>query len=627
MVSVHQERRDFTLFRLKRCVLGVMVVLFLIFNEIRPGSCQGEISLQVMSPDATNFPVISLMFELDGLVEEVPGWLEADQVQVVEAGQPVPVLSLTQDQKGIYFSLAINGGRDLDIRDPSGLSVFDKLRDVLVDWAAGRSSAQEDAWSLITSEGPQVTHLPDAEEWISALKNYQPDFRNMTPQLTSLETALAVAQERVVPFGVDKALLYITPPPTPEQILSLNDLALQASKEGIMINVWMIGDAYFLTNQQGDALINLASATGGDFFHYTGTDPIPDPETYISSLSLVYTLAYASSITEAGTYPVEINVNIAGDTISGKSAPFYIDVQPPKPVLLTSASVITRRPESSSETNQSGYFPDTHPIEFMVEFPDGYEREIVVSRLYVDERLADIRSEPPFNVLSWRLIGLISSGTSTVQVEVEDSLGLIGRTIKIPVEIEVIQPTPEPDNSGLKIGWWIIGGLVVSALVLFLVWLLRRLWQRKKTQPARRIDTKGMHIDLRDKSASRVRQWEARAALLPLGMLEEDWETSAHFITQKGLTVGSEPSQSSLVLSNADISAKHAQLFWKEDAFWVMSLHAENDLWVNYNRIGTQPVRLQSGDLIHFATVGFRFKMLGSADSSHLRIEPYQPRL
>ena len=627
MVSVHQERRDFTLFRLKRCVLGVMVVLFLIFNEIRPGSCQGEISLQVMSPDATNFPVISLMFELDGLVEEDPGWLEADQVQVVEAGQPVPVLSLTQDQKGIYFSLAINGGRDLDIRDPSGLSVFDKLRDVLVDWAAGRSSAQEDAWSLITSEGPQVTHLPDAEEWISALKNYQPDFRNMTPQLTSLETALAVAQERVVPFGVDKALLYITPPPTPEQILSLNDLALQASKEGIIINVWMIGDAYFLTNQQGDALINLASATGGDFFHYTGTDPIPDPETYISSLSLVYTLAYASSITEAGTYPVEINVNIAGDTISGKSAPFYIDVQPPKPVLLTSASVITRRPESSSETNQSGYFPDTHPIEFMVEFPDGYEREIVVSRLYVDERLADIRSEPPFNVLSWRLIGLISSGTSTVQVEVEDSLGLIGRTIKIPVEIEVIQPTPEPDNSGLKIGWWIIGGLVVSALVLFLVWLLRRLWQRKKTQPARRIDTKGMHIDLRDKSASRVRQWEARAALLPLGMLEEDWETSAHFITQKGLTVGREPLQSSLVLSNADISAKHAQLFWKEDAFWVMSLHAENDLWVNYNRIGTQPVRLQSGDLIHFATVGFRFKMLGSADSSHLRIEPYQPRL
>lgn len=627
MVSVHQERRDFTLFRLKRCVLGVMVVLFLIFNEIRPGSCQGEISLQVMSPDATNFPVISLMFELDGLVEEDPGWLEADQVQVVEAGQPVPVLSLTQDQKGIYFSLAINGGRDLDIRDPSGLSVFDKLRDVLVDWAAGRSSAQEDAWSLITSEGPQVTHLPDAEEWISALKNYQPDFRNMTPQLTSLETALAVAQERVVPFGVDKALLYITPPPTPEQILSLNDLALQASKEGIIINVWMIGDAYFLTNQQGDALINLASATGGDFFHYTGTDPIPDPETYISSLSLVYTLAYASSITEAGTYPVEINVNIAGDTISGKSAPFYIDVQPPKPVLLTSASVITRRPESSSETNQSGYFPDTHPIEFMVEFPDGYEREIVVSRLYVDERLADIRSEPPFNVLSWRLIGLISSGTSTVQVEVEDSLGLIGRTIKIPVEIEVIQPTPEPDNSGLKIGWWIIGGLVVSALVLFLVWLLRRLWQRKKTQPARRIDTKGMHIDLRDKSASRVRQWEARAALLPLGMLEEDWETSAHFITQKGLTVGREPLQSSLVLSNADISAKHAQLFWKEDAFWVMSLHAENDLWVNYNRIGTQPVRLQSGDLIHFATVGFRFKMLGSADSSHLRIEPYQPQL
>ena len=79
-------------------------------------------------------------------------------------------------------------------------------------------------------------------------------FRSMTPDLVSLELALRLSEERVVPFGVDKALLYITPADTRGNH-SLLTLAEQPArlKSRCMCGCWAKNS---FNNDQGRALIN-----------------------------------------------------------------------------------------------------------------------------------------------------------------------------------------------------------------------------------------------------------------------------------------------------------------------------------------------------------------------------------
>ena len=102
----------------------------------------------------------------------------------------------------------------------------------------------------MTNEGLGIADASEAVSWITALDAYQPNLRQLEPGLTSLQEAIQMLQQAEATFGVDKALLYLTPPPTPDQITGVNTLAEQARQAGIQVNVWMVGEAYYLTNDQ-----------------------------------------------------------------------------------------------------------------------------------------------------------------------------------------------------------------------------------------------------------------------------------------------------------------------------------------------------------------------------------------
>ena len=619
------DRMIFSFFRENRYFFAGLILILVSSIHIYSAVGQTEKTLEVLPPDTENFPTMTITFRMVGVNKTQEFGLQVDDLQVIEDEEPVPVTALSEEKKGVSFTLVINGTRDLDIRDSSGVSIYEKLSSSLVNWASTRETRPGDAWSFVTAEGPITRHVPESSSWVSALQDYQPDFRNMTSDLNSLETGLRLTKNRIVPFGVDKVLLYITPPPAPDQISGIRDLTQEAIRGNIHVFVWMVGDPYFLTNEQGQSLVEMSAATRGEFFHFTGENPIPDPQDYLSPLSFVYTLTYESGIRERSTYPVRVDADIEGETISGESTPFYIDIQPPNPILLSPPSTITRQPQPVNENGQQGYFPDRYVLDVVVGFPDGYEREIVASRLFVDGRLEDIRSEPPFEVLSWDLSGYVSAREHTIQVEVEDALGLSARTIETPVQIAVVDAGSEVQSSGRRMAWIIVGSILLSAFVLFVIWLLQRWWVRSKPLNVRGFLSNLNPLEHSVKLGSA--KWEAKAALLPMGILEENWEGESHFITLKGLTIGSNPAKSDLVLEGTDVADVQANLFWKEDAFWLTNLSPSNGTWLNYERIGTEPVRIQTGDSLHFGTVGFRFTLLEKPETSRIRIKSYEPLL
>lgn len=584
-------------------------------------------SLTVLPPDDAAFPILSVQFKVNNDSGMSIEDLDLEDLSVFENGRRVTALALVQQQAGVHFTLAINGDRRFDLRDAQGNSPYQGISAVLSDWVGWRRFGPEDTLTLVTQQSIPVRNTIDRNAWMEALENYQPEFRAMVPDLVSLETALRLAEERVVPFGVDKVLLYITPPPLHEEISAMNTLTEVARSAGIQVNVWMLGEEFFLTNAQGGALIDLAARTEGEFFYLTETENLPDPETYLQGLGVTYTLQFESGIRETGTYTIQVTADLPGGELRGESGEFYIDVQPPKPILLSPPAVILREPPRNWEGDLDALIPASQVIEFLLEFPDHNPRDLVISRLYVDGQVVDQQDEAPFTNLTWDLTSLVEPGEHILYVEVEDSLGLAGETILTPIQIEVYLPEPEMPLSNQQVGTIVIGVVLTATVILLIIWMTRHFLQGKI---AHRMAKKFFNVRRKPGTAGYMgleHSGGLYATLIPLEDPSVDLENKTIPITRSQTAFGSDPERVDQVLEGEDIAELHARLRVKDGRFWLNDVGSESGTWVNYALIGREPVQLHPGDLIHFGILGFRFTMIDIASPPVATVSKYEPIL
>jgi hypothetical protein len=585
---------------------------------------QDEGELLIQAPITEDFPEVSIRFKLQSPGTPPGSMLTLEQIRAYENEQKVKLLALDQERIGIHFTLALNGGSIFGFYDSNGVSNYEKIKSALSEWAQTRVSAPKDAWSFVVREGVIASHLPSIDEWVDSFEHYQTSFRSTEPDLSSLEEALNSARNRVVPFGVDKVLLYITPVPKPEQIGRINELAQGARQAGIRVNVWMVGDPYFLTNDQGKSLIELANLTGGQLFNYTGEEALPDPEVYLMSLGYLYQLTYQSEIRETGTFPFRMEVDLPDTTLTGESASFYLQISPPHPILISPPQEVARTYVSKGESGDGAWHPDLLRLNFMVEFPDHFEREIVASRLYVDGRLEDTRNEPPFDFLTWELADLLETGEYAVQVEVEDQLGLSDRTILIPIQIVVVEPEAPASISGEQIGKILAGGLCLVALIVLLIWGLRRfIAKRKEPESAPLKEEIEVNLPLREAKGT-----ICKAQLIPQDLEFGQDRKGILLITQDGLAIGPDLLGGGDREVNApNVDDTCAEIILKDGAFWLKDRASTRGTWVNYTQIGAEPVKLYTGDQIHFGDVGYRFKICDEDRPDAVTVETYEPLL
>jgi pSer/pThr/pTyr-binding forkhead associated (FHA) protein len=91
------------------------------------------------------------------------------------------------------------------------------------------------------------------------------------------------------------------------------------------------------------------------------------------------------------------------------------------------------------------------------------------------------------------------------------------------------------------------------------------------------------------------------------------------------MTFGSNPQQASCVLAFPGIDELHARLYVDPQGNYILlDAGSVAGTWVNYCPVPQSGVRLEHGDLVHFAQAAFRFELAAPAHVRQPQVELYQ---
>jgi hypothetical protein len=490
-----------------------------------------------------------------------------------------------------------------------------------------------------------------------------------------------------------RLILFITPPPEGDFSAGLEAIVARARQLGIRISVWLVTSPELFTSAGAAQLQELANETGGNFFAYSGIEPVPNPEELIAPMRAIYHLEYDSRLSSSGPHQVAAEVRLEGfdptqTAAEGETAapagvltppqPIDINIQPPNPIFIEPPDEIRRESRGEGENGEPILTPREQTLEVLVEFPDGFQRQVVTMTLYVDGQAVAVDSEPPFQQITWDLKDYIEDGAHNVRVEAVDSLGLRSSSREIPVRI-IVRTTPRSllamlaRNATLFAGLSIVLSGAVLALVLILggrihpgqgpggwrkagwlgrlsgrarkgyqsdpvtqpvrgaypasgalpprtAWLKRGRPEDQKTRPSQANTVPAArhfsHWMGRLQRHPRQDQTNAHASLARLAETEQATVPTPIPITGDQVIFGKDPARVSLVLSDPSIEPVHACLRLVEGVYRISDEGTTAGTWVNYTPVSKEGATLEHGDLIHIGRIGFRFSV---REPAHVR--------
>lgn len=552
--------------------------------------------------------------------------LKPQAFTVIEAEQSLPVEEAQAQRPGLHVAVAINPGRAFAVRDASGvprqLYIFYQLQ----TWLEQEQRGHHDL-SLLTLHGPTLPHTDDPLALLDALTDYfaaQGDaFREMTPELTPLVHAITQVAGPSPRPGMGRVVLFIT---APVEDLKPEDLDLpraRAQKAHVRIWVWLVAPPSEAHSPQGNAWARLAEDTAGQFLVFSGQEVLPDLKTAFARLDGVYRLVYTTAQTKPGAYPVRVTVDSPYGPLHTGEATLDLNLAPPQVRWLVPPSEVTRRPARPGQP-LSAWPPTEQRLEVAVTFPDGVNRALRRSALWVDGEKVAEHTQPPFERFMWDLTGYTATETHTLQIEVEDALGLVGASPQVEVTVRVVEPapgpgtpsptapltaaaptptaTPHPPSAGAMtpLGKAVVwGSALVAGLVLFAAlwwaWRGKNLWARPTRRPAQR-------------PSSTPVGW---GVLEPLPPLEPDWPLPPRVtLAASEVVLGSDPAQAQVVLSDRSVSPRHARLWRDEEGrVFIADLRSLAGTWVNYAPVSAQGAPLEPGDVVYLGRLGYRFAL------------------
>lgn len=632
-----------------RRLLAAAFVLSLLFGPLGSAQAQGQAVADFYPPDVSAFPTISAQLDVFDATGVFASGLQPAAVTVMEDDQPRPVDELIEQALPVQMVVAVNPGPPLDVRDGQGITRFQRLTQVLASWAQARPADLADDVSLVSIAGPVISHGTPLD-FFNSLTAFQPDFRASTPNLQSLALAIETVSAQTPRPGMKRAILFITPHMDDPGIeATLQPLIERAVQNKIRIHIWFVDLETFFATTSAAAFNNLAMQTGGTLFTYSGTQQFPDPEVYFSPLRRIYTLKYTSAITTAGEHRLKVDVSLPAGLASSQERTFALDIQPPNPILVSPPQQITRQAPADDPYNAERLLPAEQALQIIIEFPDGLQRALVRSTLYVDGQLAAENTAAPFDVFAWNLSGYDRSGEHQLMVEVVDSFGLSKATISVPVSVTVIQP---PQGIRAVFGKYrtpiMIGAVSLAGLALIIVLLTGRLRlpsmkarraARKAssdplTQPVQIVAVKPTAVEsekprrrkLWNVPASKPRPVDAPASLVRLTADGQPATGQPIPLVEKEMTFGTDPVQAGYVLDDPSISPLHARLKQTEDGGYLLADNGSvAGTWINYEPVPREGHRLNPGDVVHFGQLMYRFQLRTQSPVAQPKVTPEKP--
>jgi len=602
--------------------------------------------------DLSAFPQVSAYLDVFDASGNFIHQLQAQEVQVMENNQALAVGELQELQPGVQFALVVAYGPALGIRDGLGRSRYDYLLENIQGWEWFEDEDNPDDLSLVLEGGPQAVHLGRPADLLQPLLAYTVDPRQATPGLQALSRAISVVMDAPERPGMDRAVLFVTPPQSAEAIVGLQSLAAQAIQAGIRIFVWLVAAPEEVDLPANVQLRNLAVQTGGSFFHYTGVEAVPQIESYLAPLRPIYQLTYTSQITASGVYSVTASVQRGEQQIASAPQSLDISLQPPNVIFVGLPARLQRQePTPPAETAGTatvsepvGLQPAQQQLEVLVEFPDGHPRPVSASALLVDGTVIARNQTEPFQSFTWDLSQYNDSASHQVQAVITDTLGLRGSSMEMPVEIVVSGGSSRLVDLLPERGIWFLGVFLILAagavvLVLVISGRLRPYHFSRALQNTRPSATlphaarqkkdsfAGSKASAKVSPASPTTEatlpsragWitrfsrasqrpkKAEAYLMPISESDASHHEAPIAITADEIIFGSDPLKSTWTIHNPALDPIHARLRHEANAYRLYDEGSTAGTWLNYQPVPPQGAILRHGDLVHLGLIGFRF--------------------
>lgn len=606
--------------------------------------------VQITSIETSAFPSLSVQFEAyDDQDQFIQDLLPAD-VTLYENELEQPVDSLEIRNPGVQFTLAVNGGSDL-IRSYAGQPRWDAIFQNLGDWALNQPETTNDQFSLATTSGLELIRSGNPQDWQSALNSLaEIDFQQETPNLEAISRAVDLATDPSAQSSMKRAIVWITPLFTPENLESLPNLGDRAAQQGAVLNIWLVATQANVEAAPDvfDALQRMAAVSGGQVTLFSGAETLPNLENYLEPLRYFYQATYTSQVNTSGA--LELSVAIDSERLTAQSAVKSVELtlSAPSPIFLAPRTNIERiwiTPEGSRAEQLT---PASATFSIVIEFPDGYPRALTASRLYVDDVLVSENTAEPFDSFTWDLSAFTESGKHTLRAEVEDSLGLTQTTIEIPVTLTVAAQERSLLKSLLRGDrLLVIGAIAAGGLILTVGFYLGgRGWRRLATQRADSADDLLTRpVAARRESAAQSSKtlpsidrltwprsataglssapaWLVRLPDLdsPQGEPQPRSSASAIPLTRREVTLGSDPQRVNFSIPSPSVSEVHARIVQTpEGGFQIFDAGSVAGTWVNYAPVPTTGLLLRHGDILHLGRATFRFELANPPDDIHLR--------
>ncbi len=630
---------------------------------------QNAYKVTLSSLNINTFPHLTAYLDAHDPAGEFTHGLTTQDVTMQENGIQLPVNTLAEEKGGVQFVMAIAPGAPLNIRDGAGVSRYEYLLQGLLATTWPIQPDNEDDFSLLTAGGPQLIHSTDSSSLRAMLESYRPPDSDSAPNLEVLSAALQLVSDTTPRPGMERAVLFITPPQPTEVAPGLQSIITSANQQNIHIFVWLVADDGSFNFPEIDLLRSLASQTGATFFAFSHNEAVPGLESILEPLRYIYKLGYESRITSAGNWQVIAEVNIAGELVDSAPLTFELKLQPPVVEMVNPPGEIARSLVPQATTNTADTVSDMQPQEqqlvIKVTFPDGYPRQIVKTSLYVDGDIVSENTSQPFEQFVWDIRPYIQDGAHILKVEATDNLGLVGQTNEVSVRITVPSTTQELVAVVSRKPWLVLGLAVFTGAIIVLLGLIiagrikPKLYPSQVRHPAsprsivpmagylpgKRQTSGQAHPFVKEKASSpgKMRllfiRWLAflpwfyheevhkpvLAYLDPILGSDEPTLPATLEMTSESVKLGHDSQKADLVIVDPSIESLHAIINQEEQSFRIRDNGTVAGTWVNYVIVPPAGIELKHADIIHLGLVGFRFNLPAPAELLKIFVDPLEP--
>ena len=572
--------------------LLLRLTLSLTFSAQASVLSQPQPSLEVSNIDTREFPLIRAEVKPRNLPDPAVDQLDSTTLQVQENENILPIRSVVENYEGFHLALAINPGLALAWRDVNGISRYDKLIRAFTQLNQSLTPGSGDRFSLFINPDYEQTGFTDLDSLLIALADYPGNMRQMEPSLTSLQHALeALSADE---SGQDKILFYITALPYPSDAEQLDLLLQSALDHHITIHIWLAGDPEISSYPQVSHLRTLAEGSGGSLFLFSGSEPIPDPTSYVLGLGKRYQISYLSQVRKSGEHQLAFSLQTSAGEVTSPKITFSVEVLPAE------VEFINLPQKVSVQTAADGSLtPAELPVEITVSFPDGHPRSTTKASLWVNGSLYQENASAPYFNFSVDLGDFPESQRLSLQAKISDELGLTGQSALTPLDLEVL-PVPSSPSSAFWRNPWFLGllGALLIGVLTFIVLPARR----KRRRLAKKVplsEAGEQPLPPAQKILATLTHLDADNTPLPEKPIP---------ITQELTLIGRDPELCQLSFADPALEQMHCQLrMLPEGKFLLTDFHSKAGTWVNYAPVGQSGLILTQGDIIHIGSLTFRF--------------------